>query len=92
VSWHERISAARVAEFGFRPADVKAAQTWVTCACGEQDPRIPRNKEAGYRPKDTILYDLGLDFFDAVNANHCDDADLILMQIEHRSAEILASL
>ena len=36
------------------------SSSWVTCACGKQDPRIPRT--ADHKPKDRMLSELGTAF------------------------------
>jgi hypothetical protein len=40
-NWHERIQEAEE-RGGFTGGDYDLANSWTTCACGEQDPRIPR--------------------------------------------------
>ena len=63
ANWHERIELARNS-LGFHKADCFLAQHWVTCACGEQDSRIPRDGEKA--PLDAQLRSLGSDFSAAV--------------------------
>ena len=43
-----------------------AARSWVTCACGSQCHIIPRDQEDKSRPLDSKLYELGLDFYNAI--------------------------
>jgi hypothetical protein len=69
------------------PVRNKAA-SWVTCACGKQDPRIPIN----HGPVDTRLYSLGCSFYGAVEEQRIDSAEKILHKIERRAAEILRGL
>lgn len=89
MNWHERIKAAR--ERGaFTEGDCKLAREWPTCACGEQDPRIPRNKSGS--PKDDELSDLGNDFTSAIYWSDFPRARRILAQIERRAAEVLAEV
>ena len=44
MNWHERI-ARGIRHGGFTGKDKSLAANWVTCACGNQDPRIPRDDE-----------------------------------------------
>ena len=64
------------------------AATWVTCACGKQDPRIPRDWVGA--PIDEELRNLGEAFPIAVGARDVPLARNILIQIEKRAAELLA--
>lgn len=86
MTWHDRIATAAVV--GFTPKDVALAHAWVTCACGEQDRRIPRRSMDG-RPEDPLLDRLGTEFYDNVLDNRPKDAAKVLSQIERRAAEIL---
>lgn len=91
MNWHQRIAAAR--ERGtFLARDTKLAGDWATCACGEQDPRIPRYAalDDSPAPLDDELENLGLDFLTAVEENSFDEAESVLARIEHRATEILA--
>jgi hypothetical protein len=63
MNWHERIEAAK-RNNGFSEVDVEFAKEWVTCACGEQDTRLPRDSKG--QPLDTELAHYGADFFGAV--------------------------
>lgn len=84
------------------PADVaKKATRWQDCACGTQDPRIPRytGKEADSNrdawegmPKDMKLAELGLVFNREVGDRNYPMALVTLLRIEERSGEILADL
>ncbi len=60
---------------------------WVTCACGKQDSRIPRNEEG--EPLDDELDNLGNEFYAAVDDDDIDKAEKYLAKIELRSAQIL---
>ena len=68
---------------------------FMTCACGEQDKRIPRDKlyDDG-RPADELLQDLGADFYAywIVIDDSTADARATLAAIERRAAEILAEV
>jgi hypothetical protein len=99
-TWTERIEDAEI--YGsFTLVDIKAAGTWVTCACGEQDTRIPRapvnadTYEADtyeYAPLDPTLRKLGMDFYAAVGHHDTVAARRILRAIEARAAVIVAGL
>ena len=89
-TWWDRIREAR--ERGvFTWEDVNLAATWVTCACGEQDPRIPRNNsKTAPHPKDPYLFRLGTAFADYIWHNDIGAAEIALRFIEKRAAEILS--
>lgn len=85
--WEQRIAEAT--ERGtFTAEDRSLSGDWVTCACGQQDPRIERYKDRA--PRDEILQTLGWDFYAAVRANDFDEATSILADIESRSAQLIS--
>lgn len=88
MSWYRRIRQAERSG-GFSAGDRDLAADWTTCACGEQDERIPRFKD-GKRPRDKKLSDTGIDFNAAVQTDDFARARVALWQIENRAAEILA--
>jgi hypothetical protein len=65
-----------------------AAGNWVTCACGAQCSILPRDHN-GY-PLDSILEQLGTDFFIDVDNREWKSAKKTLDQIEARSAILIA--
>lgn len=77
----------------FLRRDIKKSQSWVTCACGKQDPRIPREPRNeywdGYAPKDKKLYSAGVMFFESLEKQNPAAALKVLGLIERRSALIL---
>lgn len=87
--WWEAIDAAEK-RGGFTEEDVERAEGWVDCACGKQDPRIPRHH--GLAPKDYRLATLGVHFYDAVDGNLYEEARRILLAIEKRAAEVIADV
>lgn len=87
--WWEAIATARANGGDFTPEDVRRAASWVSCACGEQDPRIPRKKDGA--PVDDVLERLGCDFNAWVVAGKPDKAAEVLVSIERRVAVLLAS-
>jgi hypothetical protein len=89
MNWHERIEAAEK-RGEFTSDDRKRAYEWVDCACGEQDKRIPRNKDG--EPMDNTLSELGAFFADAVDCDDFDAAADYLQEIEHRAAQSLAEI
>ena len=100
MTWHERLDAIEARGFP-TDEDKQLAENWVTCACGEQDPRIPRFAEdfedLGYEnaPKDALLRDLGLEFFIAIKLsifNGTFKARRILAASEKRAAEVIADV
>jgi hypothetical protein len=87
--WGKRIITAE--EFhGTTPSDLSDSGEWTTCACGKQDPRIPRTKSGA--PIDEYLEELGVAFYQNVCAHRFLEAAETLIAIERRAAEILAGL
>jgi len=91
--WGKRIIKAEERGY-FYVIDTREAQKWQTCACGKQDPRIPR-RDSKYEgrvgaPVDAELLDLGLDFFGAVDSQLFMQSAEVLVEIEKRASEILA--
>lgn len=79
----------------FTKGQISKSATWVTCACGKQDPLIPRQpKDAmfGPVPIDQELRVAGSDFSVAVGRGDTSWAETILARIERRSAQILKGL
>lgn len=74
----------------FTIAHVLRAGEWTTCACGWQDPGIPRRLNG--EPQDFRLMEYGMDFSRAVRKQDPGEALRILLLIEKRSAEILAEV
>jgi hypothetical protein len=89
MRWDVIIKEARLRGF-FTGAQRQLASSWVTCACGEQDPRIPRSCKG--RPIDRKLIYLGNNFSIAVADNMYDLAEQVLVQIEIRSRRVLLDL
>lgn len=108
--WDLRISVAEeiAKRFPDEPAftreDIGKAYDWVDCACGKQDPRIPRysqeewlrlekthpnNNKYTNAPKDRVLFNLGMQFAEAVENDEVSVARIILDKIERRSALLL---
>jgi hypothetical protein len=69
---------------------VLKAESWVTCACGNQCAIIPRELDG--TPYDDTLRRLGIDFMYLITAGHWNSAKLKLEQIEFRSAEIIRQI
>jgi hypothetical protein len=87
--WGQRI--IRAEETGaFTGRDASESGEWTTCACGKQDPRIPRYYDG--EPHDGGLMLYGMRFVDYVSANQYTEAADTLIAIEHRAAELLAEL
>lgn len=87
MNWEERIKIAEACG-AFTKEDRSAADNWVTCACGEQDPRIERDWVDA--PLDPALFTLGEDFMEAVDRDDFDGARQTLRLIEARAAELIA--
>lgn len=87
--WGRRIVKAE-ARGVFSKRDVRKAACWTTCACGEQDARIPRDGDG--EPLDEKLTDLGCRFYrNTLNCNAAEAAET-LVKIERRAAEVLQEL
>lgn len=69
------------------------AQSWVTCACGNQCAIIPRHPCDSIAPEgtpmDEQLAELGQEFFFAIEDEDFKSAKHILKRIEKRSAKII---
>lgn len=87
--WGRRIRRARRRGF-FTFREQNEAAQWTTCACGKQDPRIPRC--AAGRPIDSALENLGQRFYVCVEASNFHGAFETLKKIEIRAAQVLAGL
>jgi len=88
MNWHKRIDAAEK-RGRFTEDDKHRADNWVTCACGEQDKRIPRFMG---EPTDEGLQHLGYQFSGAIGATDFGKARTTLARIERRAAKVLAGL
>lgn len=89
--WRVIAEAKRRKKAGRKPFLVehqRKAAKWTTCACGKQDPRIPREDDG--TPLDGDLYWLGIDFAAEVNVGNPKGAEETLGRIEKRAAEVLA--
>ena len=67
---------------------VRKASDWTTCACGNQDARIPRHDETG-SPIDLQLRELGIRFYTRIDHEKWETAKLILDQIEERAGKVM---
>lgn len=66
---------------------ITEAKSWVTCACGNQCAIFPRFDNG--MPKDEILQDLGMDFYEEIKAHKYHSALKLLHEIEQRSSYLL---
>ena len=97
MTWHERIEQAKARRAAglpkdewFTTDDKNRAGDYVTCACGEQDPRIPRMADG--QPLDAELAVTGAYFSGEVSICDIEEAERCLAQIEARAAEVLRGL
>ncbi len=90
--WGERIIAAEDAGRTVpTQEELRDSAEWMTCACGMQDPRIPRDKEG--RPNDTELRELGGQFYGCwFEPTEFVKAAQTLIAIEKRAGEVLAEV
>lgn len=86
--WWKVINRAIKNEEEFTEVEKLRSSVWISCACGEQDDRIPRSREG--EPLDKTLQSFGLDFYDAVGMNDPKEAMNVLIKIEHRAAIVIA--
>ncbi len=63
------------------------ASSWVTCACGNQCSVIKRRSDG--EPMDTVLSNLGYEFYEEMTRGFYRDAKKILNKIERRSAKLI---
>ncbi len=92
--WWDVIDEAE-ARGSFTEDEKVRSGAWVTCACGKQDPRIPRRTTWMGRegmPVDKELGGLGCRFCDNVHDDHFKAARNTLIAIEQRAAHLLAEL
>jgi hypothetical protein len=91
VGWEKRIDAAEKRGY-FSERDRDLAASWVTCACGQQDPRL--HVRPGGEPRDDRLWYLGLAFSQTVRngGKQFENARGILAEIEERAAIVLRDL
>ena len=88
LTWGQRIDIAEKNGLkGFDLEDEQDAGSWPDCACGEQDPRIPRYHEGV--PRDRLLTVLGSRFHLAVKFDDFSEARWSLARIEARAAELI---
>jgi hypothetical protein len=96
--WNRFLNRAIRGEVGEKAIKnaLERANSWVTCACGNQCSIIPRIKSRYFpshgAPKDQFLADLGIDFNDAIESGQWHEAKDILKYIENRSAELIAKI
>ena len=83
-------------EVPFTEGHIQKARDWPTCACGKQDPRIPRYafkfRHGLSGPEDVDLTAYGFEFSNHVGNQRPAEALTSLLAIEKRSAEILKGL
>lgn len=69
---------------------IKLANSWVTCACGNQCSSVPRFE--GGRPFDMRLGLMGIEFMTSVEFGYWRNAKEILERIEERSVELIREI
>jgi hypothetical protein len=93
-NWNEFLAKETIAETEWSEAEI-LSRSWVTCACGNVCDAIPRhNSDAdGFTPGSPVddrLRHLGILFSDSIIWRRTYRAKELLLQIEARSAELLA--
>ncbi len=93
--WGNRIVRAEL-RGKFTDKDREDARNWQTCACGKQDPRIPRTESAygdSGRPEDYDLFKYGARFHDdGVARQDFLAAAENLIAIEGRACALIAEI
>jgi hypothetical protein len=103
LSWPQRIETAKEkaglfrGSRGFSDSDVELARDWMTCSCGMLDRRIPRqfdneNSWSCGSPQDIELRTLGLNFYEAVENNEIERAEILYRKVQERAAELIESI
>ncbi len=69
---------------------IDRAESWATCACGNQCDIIPRSNCGG--PIDKNLYALGMQFMNSIKGGNIKASKRVLMAIEQRSAELIRKI
>lgn len=87
--WNEFLNREDISEEEWNEAR-HLSDGWVTCACGNMCDVIPREYDGA--PYDTVLYLLGIDFFEYIDSKDKDQAKKTLGKIEKRSEEIIKEL
>lgn len=80
--WNEFLEKEHISFLEWEKASI-LAQSWITCACGNQCSIIPR--AIGGEPIDLILSQLGSTFYTHIKNQERFWAKRILKQIENRS-------
>lgn len=96
--WGKRIIKAEK-RGRFTENDSEMVADWMTCACGKQDPRIPRldfetciaNRSLGClgAPADSELREKGVIFYNHIKEHRFVDAARTLVKIEKRASIVL---
>ena len=72
--------------------ELRMSRSWTTCACGKQDPRIPRMCSSFAAPEDMELFHLGSRFPDLLLHRCWWSAAETLIAIERRACEIISEV
>ncbi len=100
MNWWDRIERAKKRGW-FTDSDKERSMSWISCACGSVDRRIHRfpvdycgfyGEDRAGAPTDHLLWNFGLEFMDAVEADKPDAARIFLIWIEKREQELLSVL
>lgn len=84
--WNAFLTAPTRTAVEWRKASI-LAESWVTCACGNQCSALPRR--ANNEPDDYKLWDYGTEFSQAILSREVEVARFYLDAIEVRSDELL---
>lgn len=92
IDWRAEIERARNGQIDEEELEVLDAcsRDWVTCACGNQCAKIPRDPDGV--PLDRVICNLGIKFYDNFVSGNWTIALTVLEEIESRSSAILAQL
>ena len=92
MNWLQRIERAEK-KGKFTPVDVRLAESWATCAVGENRKRLPlaeqiRNPYREWGPTDRELIQTGYSFMYSVEKDQVADARSWYERIQQRVAEL----
>ncbi len=85
--WRKALKRAISRKQKKSPSLEEKSKSWVTCACGNQCSVIPRGHRGA--PRDGILNDLGVLFFQNIEGGKFKEALVTLDRIEERSIKLI---
>ena len=91
--WTRAIEEARQrqqqGQVPFTKEQIEKSSSWLTCSFGETDSELMGSLGM---PRDAVLFNLGICFYDAVRNQRVSLAAMLIDEIEYRIAGVLAKL